>query len=222
MSSLCLYNRALSRNAPLGIDLDDIIQETMIKFHRLISKQNDVVVSPERLLRSIARYQIIDSVREKRRLAASRHAYLEARARLTAPSQEMETHDEAEVIIKKYFPMLRSDSRAMIENILSQGRSFRETAELLGIEVGAARVRYHRAIRQLRDLVIQGDHKLKRIQDNLSRLEERDRSILNLVLVQGVSPKDAALVLRVQPATFYKRYERALKRLESLQRESKD
>jgi RNA polymerase sigma factor (sigma-70 family) len=207
------------------IDIEDIIQETFIKFHQKTSNQSDSVQSPERLLLSIARHTAIDMLRKEisqrkhKRLA---RAYALDLALPTSNSQGLDTHDKAEAIIKKYFPRLRSDSRAIIESIIFQGRSFRETAELLGIDQNLARVRYHRAIQQLRDLVNRGDHELNRIQDNLSRLEERDRSILGLILVQGVSPKDAASVLGVQPATIYKRYERALKRLKSLTNNSND
>lgn len=202
---------------------DDILQDSILRFYQYLRDENVSIRIPSLLLYKITRNKSIDSYRKKkRRSAILGRTHDDVPDRHKAPSHELETHDEAEVIIKKYFPRLSSASRAVIESILLQGRSFQETADILGIEVNAARVRYHRAIQQLRDLLKQGDHELKRIQDNLSRLEERDRSILELVLIQGVSPKDAAALLDVQPATIYKRYERALKRLEKLMNVSKD
>jgi RNA polymerase sigma-70 factor (ECF subfamily) len=63
--------------------------------------------------------------------------------------------DREHVRLRRALMLLREDKRELIVLARYQELKYEQIAEVLGIEVGAVKVRVHRAIRELRDIFLQ-------------------------------------------------------------------
>jgi RNA polymerase sigma-70 factor (ECF subfamily) len=63
--------------------------------------------------------------------------------------------DRERMRLKRALMMLREDKRELLVLARYRDMKYDQIAEILGIEVGAVKVRVHRAMRELRDLFLQ-------------------------------------------------------------------
>jgi RNA polymerase sigma-70 factor (ECF subfamily) len=136
----CLVRRfARSKVVRGGIDLEDIVQETLLAIHmKRHTWRNDAPVMP--WLYAIARYKLIDALRRRGRRVEIEIGEIAE----TFIEPEPETVSERE--IRRALETLSPGQRSVVTAVSVEGRSIRETAESHGKSQTAVRVALHRGL----------------------------------------------------------------------------
>lgn len=141
------YLRSLTRNATMA---DDLLQETFLQLHRARK-----TYTPPRPLKPWA-YAIARHVFLMARRSAGRRAKHETTAPVELPehpvSPEVETLGDQDLVRKALERVAKDHREALALHHLS-GLSFKEVGRVLGISEGAAKVRAHRAMAALREML---------------------------------------------------------------------
>ncbi len=141
------YLRSLARDAALA---DDLLQETFLQLHRARK-----TYMPPRPLKPWA-YAIARHVFLMARRSAGRRARHETTAVVELPDQpvtpEVEALGDQDVVRKALERVTKDHREALVLHHLS-GLSFKEVGRVLGISEGAAKVRAHRAMVALREIL---------------------------------------------------------------------
>jgi RNA polymerase sigma-70 factor (ECF subfamily) len=141
------YLRGLARDAALA---DDLLQETFLQLHRARK-----TYTPPRPLKPWA-YAIARHVFLMSRRSAGRRAKHETTALVELPehpvSPEVDALGDRELVHKALERVAKDHREALVLHHLS-GLSFKEVGRVLGISEGAAKVRAHRAMATLRDVL---------------------------------------------------------------------
>jgi RNA polymerase sigma-70 factor (ECF subfamily) len=137
---------------------DDLVQEVFVrvlKYRHTFRNQ----ASFEAWLFQIARNARRDFVRKHPGMeTVDDHAELQAPG--PAPSKQLE-HQEDAAMLREVLSRLPSDKRELIVLSRYRGMDYEQLASLMNADVGAIRVRLHRAIRQLGDIFgeLRGDRR---------------------------------------------------------------
>lgn len=112
--------------------------------------------TPAAWLAGISRNVVADHFRRRRREARA-SSRLSGRALLDEPSVErIADRIDSERLTRELYRSLAGlpdNQRSVVELVAVDGLSLAEAAQALGIPAGTARVRYHRARRQLQDIL---------------------------------------------------------------------
>lgn len=155
-SALLVYVRSIVRNAE---EAEDITQETMLRAHRSISGLKDhkcLVPWLYRIATNICR----DHFRKKRRI---RKEAQDSDSGLLFPNDLRDENAprldkvmecaEMGKCVQRYFKELSDSYRAVILLHDMEGLKNQEIADMLGISLDTAKVRLHRARKQLRNIL---------------------------------------------------------------------
>ena len=102
----------------------------------------------------IARNARADYFRSRRPIGPLNDVDLERPGTGPGPAGQLEV-DREHVRLRRALLLLREDKRELLILARYQDMKYEQIAELLGIEVGAVKVRVHRAIRELRGIFLQ-------------------------------------------------------------------
>ena len=141
------YLRSLTRNAALA---DDLLQETFLQFHRARK-----TYTPPRPLKPWA-YAIARHVFLMARRSAGRRAKHETTAVVDLPEHPVAPEVEAlgdQDLVRKALERVAAEHREALVLHHISGLSFKEVGRVLGISEGAAKVRAHRGMVTLRQVV---------------------------------------------------------------------
>jgi RNA polymerase sigma-70 factor (ECF subfamily) len=127
------------RNAGSGVEVEDVVQETLLAIHlKRHTWREDAAVGP--WLYAIARFKLIDAFRKiGRRMEVVLDEASEAPA-------EQDEERASERDIGRALAALAPGQRAVVSSISVDGRSIAETATALGMREGAVRVALHRGL----------------------------------------------------------------------------
>ena len=140
---------AVARTGPY-VEAEDVVQETLIAIH--LKRHTWIESEPiGPWLRAITRHKLIDALRRR-----GRHVRIpveEVEDVLPAPeaATDYSRHD-----LERHLHRLPALQRGVIHAIALEGRSIRQTAELLQISEGAVRVALHRGVAALAAIMQQG------------------------------------------------------------------
>ena len=132
-------------------EAEDITQETFIKAIRSEDRYIEESVNISALLKTIARNLIIDKWRKKQK--TQEPLSLEPELFLTDMGSDLEKIIEQKEQVEHALYLLNEDQRKVIVLRLLQGRSIKETAELLGKTEAFVKVIQFRAIKKVQDLM---------------------------------------------------------------------
>jgi RNA polymerase sigma-70 factor, ECF subfamily len=132
-------------------EAEDITQETFIKAIRSKDRYIEESVNISALLKTIARNLIIDKWRKKQK--TQEPLSLEPELFLTDIGSDLEKIIEQKEQVEHALYLLNEDQRKVIVLRLLQGRSIKETAELLGKTEAFVKVIQFRAIKKVQDLM---------------------------------------------------------------------
>lgn len=132
-------------------EAEDVTQETFIKAIRSEERYIDDGVNIVALLKTIARNLIIDKWRKKQK--TQEPLELEPELFLTDMGSDLEKIIEQKEQVEHALSILNEDQRRVIVLRLLQGRSIKETAEMLGKTETFVKVIQFRAIKKVQDLM---------------------------------------------------------------------
>ena len=122
-----------------GIDLEDVVQETLLAIHlKRHTWRVDTPVTP--WLYAIAHYKLIDAFRRRRRRVEIEIGKIAE----TYPEPEPGTVSDRE--IGRALETLAPGQKSVVAAISVEGRSIRETAKNFGMTETAVRVAHHRGL----------------------------------------------------------------------------
>ena len=126
---------------------EDIVQETLERAWRHLDTLDPEVRALRPWLYTVARHLAIDTLRPlKARMAKDLHVDL---AELAAPGDDIERMLTTETV-RNALSTLSTDHREIVLELYYNGRTARETGELLGIPEGTVKSRAYYALRSLR------------------------------------------------------------------------
>ncbi|MEM9555119.1 MAG: RNA polymerase sigma factor [Acidobacteriota bacterium] len=129
---------------------DDLLQETFLQLHR--SRRTYVAPRPVKpWAYGIARNVFLMNRRSRRRRDRVESPQDDAILELAAPVTEADVSDKD--LLRRSIARLPDDRREILLLHHVLGHSFKDIAGILGIRVGAAKVRAHRAMKSLRVLM---------------------------------------------------------------------
>ena len=133
---------------------DDLVQDVFVRVLKYRATYRDGG-SFETWLYRIARNARADYFRRRGRASSSLDAEaLQQPEPAAGPGSRFE-HERDTARLHRALLMLRDDKRELIVLARYRGMKHERIADLLGIEVGAVKVRIHRAVRELRDIFLQ-------------------------------------------------------------------
>jgi RNA polymerase sigma factor (sigma-70 family) len=132
---------------------EDLVQDIFVRVLRYRATFRDEGRFETWLYR-IARNARADHFRNRRVSEPLDQAVLERPERAPGPARRLEV-DRDRARLRRALLMLREDKRELIVLARYQDLRYEQIAEILGVEVGAVKVRVHRAIRELRDIFLQ-------------------------------------------------------------------
>ena len=132
---------------------EDLVQDIFVRILKYRSTYRDGG-SFETWLYRIARNARADFFRSRKPLAPIDDEVLERPETSAGPIRRLEAErDRAR--LERALMMLREDKRELIVLARFSGMKHEQIAELLGIDVGAVKVRIHRAVRELREIFLE-------------------------------------------------------------------
>jgi RNA polymerase sigma-70 factor (ECF subfamily) len=132
---------ARRRVAETGLDVEDIVQETLLAIHmKRQTWRQDAPILP--WLYAIARYKLLDAFR-----ARGRRVKAETKAAADLTTMEAEGLSKQE--IERALETLSPGQRSVVAAVSVEGHSIRETATRQGISEVAVRVALHRGLTAL-------------------------------------------------------------------------
>ena len=143
----------LSRVTGSRISAEDLVQDIFMRVLKYRSTFRDGG-SFETWLFHIARNARVDYFRSQRPIGPLGEEEMERPETGPGPAKQLEVEREL-VRLRRALMLLRDDKREILILARYQDMKYEQIAELLGIEVGAVKVRVHRAIRELRDIFLQ-------------------------------------------------------------------
>jgi RNA polymerase sigma-70 factor (ECF subfamily) len=132
---------------------EDLVQDIFMRILKYRSTFRDAG-SFETWLYSIARNARADYFRKRRPNEPLAEDDVERAEAGPGPARQLEVERE-HVRLRRALMLLRQDKRELLVLARYQNMKYEQIAEVLGIEVGAVKVRVHRAIRELRDIFFQ-------------------------------------------------------------------
>jgi RNA polymerase sigma-70 factor (ECF subfamily) len=132
---------------------EDLVQDIFMRVLKYRSTFRDGG-SFETWLFRIARNARADYFRTRRQIGSLSEDELERPETGLGPARQLEI-DREHGRLRRALVLLRDDKRELLVLARYQDMKYEQIAELLGIEVGAVKVRVHRAIRELRDIFLQ-------------------------------------------------------------------
>ena len=129
---------------------EDLVQDIFMRILKYRSTFRDAG-SFETWLFSIARNARADYFRKRRFNEPLAEEAMEQPETSPGPGRQLEV-DRERARLRRALMLLREDKRELIVLARYQDMKYEQIAEMLGIEVGAVKVRIHRAIRELRDI----------------------------------------------------------------------
>ena len=131
--------------------IDELVQDTFVRaFNSLDSFRGES--SLRTWLFTIERRLILDRRRATRR-ADARVAVAEAEGVVSYDALDSLVAEETESRVRRALERLSPMQRDVFTLRVSEGRSYKEIAEILGSTEGAARVHYHNAMRQIKEFI---------------------------------------------------------------------
>lgn len=131
-----------------GADADDLLQETLLRIAGGLPRLERGAAVKSWAFR-IATNVAIDHIRKHQR--ATLQEFTEAEDRDDTDEEDLLVLDEMSSCVREVIDGLPPDHRAAIVLFNLEGKSLAETAQILGISVGATKVRVHRAKSRLRE-----------------------------------------------------------------------
>jgi len=131
-----------------GADADDLLQETLMRIARGLPQLEESTAVRSWAFR-IASNVAIDHIRKNKQ--ASLVEFGDDEDRDDTDEEDRLILDEMNSCVREVIDGLPPDHRAAIVLFNLEGRSVAETAEVLGISVGATKVRIHRAKARLQE-----------------------------------------------------------------------
>lgn len=131
---------------------EDLVQEVFVRILKYRATYRDGG-SFETWLFRIARNARVDHFRKRRWIESVPDERLDGPADAPGPAHRLERERDADRL-KRALLALREDRRELIVLARYQGMKYEAIAELLGIEIGAVKVRVHRAMKELRDIFL--------------------------------------------------------------------
>lgn len=126
-----------------GIDVEDIVQETLIAIH--LKRHTWIESEPfGPWMRAIARHKFIDAMRRQ-----GRRVQVPIEDFENLLSAEQATTDTPRSDVEKHLPQLPERQRGVVQAIALDGRSIGETAKQFAMTEGAVRVALHRGVKAL-------------------------------------------------------------------------
>lgn len=147
LEEIALYARAIAKQTFLranmrGVDLDDIVQETLLAFHRTRHCWDS-----QRKLKpwigTIAHHKSIDELRRIRSRQMLDTSYWEVGSKETVPDHA------PSLVVGALIEKLAPRQRDIVVSISIEGRSIGETAKRLAMTEGAVRVALHRSLKKM-------------------------------------------------------------------------
>jgi RNA polymerase sigma-70 factor, ECF subfamily len=132
---------------------EDLVQDIFMRILKYRSTFRDTG-SFETWLFSIARNARADYFRKRRPNESLDEEALERPESEPGPARQLEA-DRERTRLRRALMLLREDKRELLVLARYQDMKYEQIAEVLGIEVGAVKVRVHRAMRELRDVFFQ-------------------------------------------------------------------
>ncbi|WP_096350916.1 sigma-70 family RNA polymerase sigma factor [Variibacter gotjawalensis] len=147
LKGLAIELRAFVRGALArsnsAVDVEDIVQETLIAIH--LKRHTWIDTEPfGPWMRAIARHKFIDAMR---RIGRRVHVPIEDFENLL--SAEEANPDTPRSDVEKHLPQLPDRQRGVVQSIALDGRSISETAKQFAMSEGAVRVALHRGVKTL-------------------------------------------------------------------------
>jgi RNA polymerase sigma-70 factor (ECF subfamily) len=134
-----------------GDDVDEVVQDTFVRaFGSLESFRGDS--SLRTWLFTIARRLLLDRGRAAARRRV-RAAVAEAEPAASYTALDAMVADETETRLRRALERLTPMQRDVFTLRVGEGQSYKEIAQVLGSTEGAARVHYHNAMRQIKELI---------------------------------------------------------------------
>ena len=132
---------------------EDLVQDIFMRILKYRSTFRDVG-SFETWLFRIARNARADYFRQRRAAEPLAEEALDRPEPSPGPARRLEV-DRERARLRRALLLLREDKRELIVLARYQDMKYEQIAEVLGIEVGAVKVRVHRAIKELREIFLQ-------------------------------------------------------------------
>lgn len=132
---------------------EDLVQDIFVRILKYRSTYREGG-SFETWLFRIARNARADYFRTRKPNTALEDEVLERPDAGPSPARQLEAGRER-TRLKRALMELRDDKRELIVLARFQGMTHEQIADLLGVEVGAVKVRVHRALKELRDIFVQ-------------------------------------------------------------------
>ena len=132
-----------ARRAPPGLDVEDLVQETLIAVHTRRATY-DTAQPFTAWAYAIARYKLIDALRRSR--AHLRAPAEEADALFVAPQADAALAGRD---LDRVLAMLPKRTQALIRDVRIEGLSMREAAQKYGMTETAVKVAVHRGLKAL-------------------------------------------------------------------------
>ena len=132
---------------------EDLVQDIFVRILKYRSTYRDGG-SFETWLFRIARNARADYFRTRKANAPLEDEAFERPDEGAGPARQFEAERER-TRLRRALMQLRDDKRELIVLARFQGMKHERIAELLGVEVGAVKVRVHRALKELRDIFVQ-------------------------------------------------------------------
>ena len=132
---------------------EDLVQDIFMRILKYRATFRDVG-SFETWLFSIARNARADYFRKRRPSEPLAEDAMEQPESSPGPARQLEAERE-HARLRRALMQLREDKRELLVLARYQDMKYEQIAEVLGIEVGAVKVRVHRAIRELREIFLQ-------------------------------------------------------------------
>jgi RNA polymerase sigma factor (sigma-70 family) len=132
---------------------EDLVQDIFVRILKYRATFRDGG-SFETWVYRIARNARADYFRTRSSLDPLAEEALERPEPGAGPMRQLEA-DRERARLKKALQLLREDKRELIVLARFQGMKHERIAELLGIEVGAVKVRIHRALKELREIFLE-------------------------------------------------------------------
>jgi len=133
---------------------EDLVQDVFIRVLKYRRSYREDSGRFETWLYRIARNARADYFRMRRPVEPLADEIADTPHGEPSPAQALERERDVERL-RQALMRLRDDKRELIVLAKYRGMSHEQLAELLGIEVGAVKVRLHRAVRDLRDAFVQ-------------------------------------------------------------------
>ena len=132
---------------------EDLVQDIFIRILKYRATFRDGG-SFETWLYRIARNARADYFRRRTQLEPLEDAVLDVPTPQPGPARRLEADRERERL-RRALMQLREDKRELLVLARYQDMKYEQIADILGIDIGAVKVRVHRAIRELRDIFLQ-------------------------------------------------------------------